>query len=202
MRDQKQEIYQKYAKLICNSSLWRSAALSLYAAAEQLEPEIKKQWKDLKESSFVPYVPKKDEPFQALEYQRVYLMLVAYSLENLMKGFCAYKFKSEFFEETSTSGTLPKMLKTHNLKKLAENCPLELSDTEHKLLNRLSRHSEWIGRYHFPTTAKEFYNLTGSNKIPSTAQVWSSGEIDDVRAIVTSIAEQLGTSLKQVKAGN
>lgn len=196
MSDQKQELYQKYAELICTPREWLFAARRLYAAAKLLEPKINKLWKSFDNSIFFSELPQENEPFQASDYQSVYLMLVAYSLENLMKGFWAYKFESELLEEASKNGVLPKMLKTHDLKKLAENCPIGLSDGERALLKKLSSHAEWIGRYPNATTAEKFYNLPSAN---STQEWWGSSEVEEIKLLVERITEQLGTSMNPPK---
>ena len=199
--DQKRDIYPKYAQLVCESKNWLSVAQTLYAAAEKLEPEVHRLWKDMHDSIFTPGHVADPGPFNASDYQRVYLMLIAYSLENLFKGFLAGTSKSELFESTSQNGKLPSLLKTHGLNELAQRCPLHLSPDQQSLLHRLVGHAEWIGRYPYPTRAEEFYSFSDSSPVPGNAIGWSSGEVESVKALVNSIAEQLGTTLHPDSSG-
>ena len=199
--DQKRDIYPKYAQLVCEPKHWLSIARSLYAAAEKLEPEIHRLWKDLHDSIFTPGHVADPRPFEASDYQRVYLMLMAYSLENLFKGFLVGTLKSDLFDQASQDGKLPPMLKTHRLEELAQRCPLHLSPDEHGLLHRLVGHAEWIGRYPYPKRAEEFYTFSDSSPIPGNAIGWSSGEVESIKVLVNNIAEQLGTSLRTHSGG-
>ena len=193
---QKQELFPKYAKLVCQARFWVYTAQCLYAAAEQLEPETNRLWKGLHDSIMSLEQKKDPEPFQASDYQAVYLMLVGYSLENLMKGFLAEKMKSEFSPEIGKTGKLPSILKDHKLDKLAMKCQLKLSSDEVGFLKRLSRHIVWVGRYHFATSAEKFYHLTDSNTIPSSGKAWISNDINEVKKLINNIAKQLRINIR------
>lgn len=200
--EQKEIIFAKYAKLICNAADWHSVAQSLYATAIKLEPEISRLWKDLRDLMFVPGHVGDTGPLIAAHYQRVYLMLISYSLENLLKGFLVGQFSSQFHDESLQTGSLPSILKTHNLETLAKKCPLDLNEEQSNMLHRLTSHAEWIGRYPYPAKAADYYTFNSANLTTSNAIGWSSDEMRRIKELVDEIAEQLGTTLYPERGGN
>jgi len=200
--EQKQIVYPQYAKLVCESDHWLWIAQYLYAAAEKLEPEINRLWRHLHNSLFVtPDQIADPGPFQATHFQRVYLMLIAYSVENLFKGYLVKAQKSQLFDEAFENGELPRSLKTHNLLALASQCPLNLDPDEQLHLERLASHAAWIGRYPYPTKAEYFYVFTDASPVPSNAIGWSSDEVETIKALVEKIAKQLSMPIRPKGSG-
>ena len=85
--------------------------------------------------------------------QRVYLMLMGFALENLLKGLLVSSSPDQYVRKDDKLFDWGK--DGHNLVKLAQWAGLELSETEVDICRRLSRFSTWAGRYWFPRSVKE-----------------------------------------------
>jgi hypothetical protein len=200
--EQKQIVYPQYAQLICEPSHWLMIAQYLYASAERLEPEITRLWNHMWDSMGLPLGERTDPgPFEPADYQRVYLMLIAYCLENLFKGYLVKTRKQEFHSQAMQTGELPPPLRTHNLQLLARQCPLHLEDDEVQRLHRFAGHATWIGRYPYPLRADQFYVFAEGSTIPGNGVAWSSDEIELTRAFVEKIAKQLEMPIRPEVSG-
>lgn len=83
------------------------------------------------------------------------LLLLGYSIENLLKGLLIYQFKKNnaFLENVSFDfliKTVWRVKNSHDLLKLARSAKISLSENEKSLLEKLSKYSTWGGRYHIP----------------------------------------------------
>jgi hypothetical protein len=194
--EQRQIVYPQYAQLICESDHWLSIAQSLYASAERIEPEIKRLWKDMWDSMFADGHKSQPEAFQPADYQRVYLMLLAFTLENLFKGFLVKTRRPEFYNQALHDGELPSLLKTHRLDELAQLCSLKLTEDEQRIVRRLSGHALWIGRYPYPSRAEQFYVFTPPSLIPGNGVAWSSDDVETIKAFIEKAATRLKMALR------
>jgi hypothetical protein len=86
----------------------------------------------------------------------------------------------------------PEILETHDLRKLAEMCEFELDQDTENLLDRVTKHSVWRGRYHFPLDFETFYYLTPENDIPSSGIGYASDDVDRIEGTIKSVCESLG----------
>jgi hypothetical protein len=90
---------------------------------------------------------------------KVYYLLMGYALENLLKGILIMRQPKTYVQQ----GTFTR--KTHKLVKLFEDCKLPVDPETKELLEKLTRHIEWQGRYPVPLRAEdrnsESYSLKG-----------------------------------------
>ena len=91
------------------------------------------------------------EPEQSLI--NVHMMLAAFAIENLCKGYLAGRLSREERERVK-AGILPESLKTHDVLDLVGRTPMTLSDTEKFLVRRISE-AVWRGRYPSATSHKK-----------------------------------------------
>ena len=186
-----------YAQGICSGNAWERIAQCLFASAEKIETEINLLWENMQESLFRPNEERlPPAPFYAHELQRVYLMLIAYCVENLCKGHIVKANRGNMIEEAKRSGRLPRILQSHDLEGLSTKCALTLNVDDLRLLERLSTHASWIGRYPYPLRADQFYSFLDGNPIPTNGFWWSSTEVHETKAVVEKIANQLKMALR------
>ena len=192
---EEQVLIEKYAKFVCNSERWIFTAKKLLASASLVEPEIIKRWKSIHDSIFKGESDNVNDEFSAHHFQSVYLMLVAYALENLMKGYLIDRDKESLRREILSKARLPSALVTHNLTTLASQCKLKMTVEEQVVFRRLSKHSNWIGRYPFAKNYRDFFHLSPMNKIPSTGIAWSSSEIEEIKQLVRKVCRKIGVKV-------
>ena len=130
-----------------------------------MEPEVVAIWESFRES----HVAKDSRKLKSDEILSVYLMLIAFAVENLLKAELVRKSYSEFRQIFEASGKLPPLLKTHDLFMLAREAALTIRLEEEDLLRRLTRSAIWAGRYPLPI---EFNKLAGGEEF-SDGKVWS-----------------------------
>ena len=80
---------------------------------------------------------------------RVYLLLAAIAIENLLKAMLVGRAK---WPDSQMTQKLPDDLHSHMLLELATKVALPLDDHEVDLLERLTEFGIWLGRYPAPTT--------------------------------------------------
>ena len=146
---------------------WISSADALLASAALFEPQIRKYWQS-----------KGAERKSYESFLKGNMMLAGFALENALKALIVQNQHEEFAKEFDTKHKLPKVLTTHDLTTLAQRARLCLAeDGTRELLDRLTRHSVWAGRYPVPLRlrdfpAEDFFNL-GPNFVPMTGFVSS-----------------------------
>lgn len=82
----------------------------------------------------------------------VYYLLMGYALENLLKGLLIMQDSKDYVQQ----GKFTK--KTHKIAELFKDCGLEADKNINDLLEKLTRHIEWMGRYPVPLEAKSLRN--------------------------------------------
>jgi hypothetical protein len=105
-------------------------AQGLLDSAELLEPEVALIWQSMREW----HETKDRRKLKADEILSVYLMLVAFAVENLFKGALVRGFGSDLRREFDSTGKLPGLLKTHDLFALATKTGLRMEIEEEDLL--------------------------------------------------------------------
>ncbi len=92
-----------------------------------------------------------------------YMLTIAFSVENLLKGFCIYNYqRSNDLDSIRSLKELEKQLwgsKGHDLIKIAGCANLSLSQNEAEMLKRIQVYSIWAGRYHIPKHEHEIKAL-------------------------------------------
>jgi hypothetical protein len=190
----------EYSALVSDPWRWIHSSQALFSTAQSLEPRIHSFWRSLSDHFSFNKTPMPRDTNQAIEHQSVYLTLMAYSLENLLKAHLVERDRSSIAAEVLRTGALPRPLKTHDLVALAADCGLSLNDSEAALIRRLTRHAKWIDRYPFATSVHENYNLT----IPSVSSGetgWSSKHVGMIKQLITSISARLGKTVQRKAAG-
>lgn len=149
----------QYAEKLLDPELWIKKAEELLAAAQMLEPEVKKHW-DVCLSNLIDrtniHVP--------TDLQGPYFMLIAYALENLCKAALIRESKEKLRNKIVKQ--LPKKLEGHNLLDLVNKIELPIDVQEEGLLVRLSHNSVWAGRYPVPMKLEGLHaikQLSGGN---------------------------------------
>lgn len=195
-----QEFIRRYAKLVCNADIWVSTARRLLASAELIGGEAIRRWEDMDFRKPDDQKFKIQDQFTPIDFQAVYLMLSGFALENLFKAYFIRKNRDSTNQSIKESGEIPGVIKNHDLRKLAQLCEMSLTDEMANLLDRITKHSIWRGRYHFPLDFETFYHLSPKNDIPSSGIGYSSDDVEVITTTVQSIAESLGFDLKRRSA--
>jgi hypothetical protein len=142
--DWDQVYIRNFSTKLLNPREWISTADELTGAAEVLAPQAMAWWDNLKEWS------NGRRSFPKNGYHSTVLMLYAFAIENLCKGYLVNQLSSEEKESIRTSGKLPREFKIHDLKKLVERIGLKPDLEDEDMLKRLERASVWGGRYPIP----------------------------------------------------
>jgi hypothetical protein len=138
---------EEFRARLLDPEAWKQTARQLIEAAALLEPKIDEFWGHLRThpASVSSWCPWNDE------FIAIYFMLCAYAIENLLKAQIIRKKQAEIRTQFKAKPVLPKVLRDHDLYKLAIRAGFRvLAKEEEMLLHRLSRCSLWYGRYPVP----------------------------------------------------
>ena len=168
-------------RMVLDPKAWRRSARNLIGAASGLDGRIDEFWKEARAGRSW------DDGYVA-----VYFMLGAFALENLLKGRIVQKKRRELASSIRSTSRLPKVLRDHDLYRLACAAGLEaLAAEEEILLHRLTRRAVWYGRYPVPLLGAGLHSFRPSRhrdfRILLT-QHWSSDR-DDIRRLVRELGE-------------
>lgn len=168
-----------FAKNALGSEPWNRKADDLFAAADLVEPELRRRWDEVKRSW-------RGEPVPLLGLHGIYLMLMAYGIENLCKGRIVASLSKSAKNEIE-AGKLPGFLKNHHLAQLAREGGLTLDPNEEGQLDRLERAATSFGRYPIPTSS------SGVNKPekPTRQKMDANQIIEADFAVTRAIADRL-----------
>lgn len=140
---------------------WMSYAEDLFASAALFDGILKEYWD-----------PKSTKKKESEKYIKVHLMLLGFALENTLKALIVQDQRHTIEAEFNTKGKLPQILRSHDLIRLAERARLSMSDDGTKeILERLTRHSVWAGRYPVPLLpsnlpAEDAFGLASADLVP------------------------------------
>lgn len=166
----------KFRLVALDPEAWRNTAGALIEAAKLLEPKIDEFWQGVRTGGSW------DDGGVA-----VCFMLYSFALENLLKAKIVEQRRSEFAATLAPGSSLPRVLKEHDLYKLAREAGLDaLAVEEEALLHRLTRSAVWYGRYPVPVTApglKRFRQSKHKDFEISLTQ-YSSADRDDIRRLL------------------
>lgn len=175
-----------FARDLLSARKWFEAANELESALDILEPHVLAWWQSMREWS------RKNAPiWREHGYAGLYLMLSAYVLENLCKGFLASKLSSADRELVRSKGKLPKILDSHDTLELVQKVGLDVSETDQALLQKLSRAATWFGRY----PVSRFYRDRNRARLPSgklhTTSWQGSSEVYQVRRLIREVRSRV-----------
>lgn len=171
---------------LLTSSAWVQKSAELLDSARMLEPSVRAVWK-----SRLDRDSRTETPAGVLG---IYLMLVAYAVENLLKAALVKSRGAEFAEEVVQSGRLPQAIRqaSHNLVDLAGLVDFQLTRDEEWLMRRLTRAARWSGRYPVPLAVSDHSTrekLSDGTDVP-TAFNWPR-DIDLAEALCQRIRKTL-----------
>ncbi|MDQ5870767.1 MAG: hypothetical protein M3547_00990 [Acidobacteriota bacterium] len=196
-------IRRQFESKVFDTSEWLRQSDGLMAAAKLFEPTIDEQWQRIRTfNGDLRTLPSWDA-------RGVYFMLVGFAVENLLKGALVFSYVptngvmyfrtySPLYGEIS-QGDLPGLLKNHDLPALAQRLELELSPEEEDLLHRLTRATEWYGRYPVPVRYEELEGTRrfGDGKRYSVS--YSAGDdVERVKRLIQSLEKKLGRTRRKV----
>jgi hypothetical protein len=131
------------ANRILSPFAWIKVAKELLSAAALLEEPVLAWWAEA-QGRFRDRRPGfPDSP----PLHRVYLLLVAFGLENLFKSRVAVTLSHDERFETLARGAFPMRLKTHDLSKLAALASFPQTKEDEEAFSRLTQAAIWRGRY-------------------------------------------------------
>lgn len=166
-------------ELFCRDVLdpkqWIKKADALNGSAARFEYELNEAWKNAFVSPFARRMIDTSLP--------VYLMLAAYTVENILKALLVLDNRSGFEQYVLTRFELPPQLKSHDLVKLAAAAAATAAAYSYRedLLRRLTRSAVWFGRYPVPLgydrRESEIANLYGS-------------DLDEVRCLLRDLRDE------------
>lgn len=195
-----------YATRLSDPDSWLWMAQALFSTAELLEAQIYPLWVELDKKISVRNVAKEHHDpefdkdyarvaFEISNAENVYLMLMGYCLENLLKAYIISKKREVTYEEVFKEGKLPKEVRSHNLETLIKKCQLQVNEELNPILRRLSRHTVWIGRYPMAASMKQNYIFAN---VPSgfVASGSSKENIHKTKELIEFVSSSLGFKLR------
>jgi hypothetical protein len=200
-------IRRNFESDVFDTSKWLRQSDGLMAAAELFEPTIEKQWQIYR--TFDGDLRK----LPSWDARAVHFMLIGFAVENLLKGALVFshvptngvmyfRTYSPLYGEIS-QGDLPALLKNHDLVELALRLELELTPEEEDLLHRLTRATEWYGRYPVPVRYEE---LEGSRRFADGNRYnirYSAGDdVERAKRLITSLEQKLGRARRGQTGGD
>lgn len=195
----------QYLEQALDWRLWVKSADDLLAAAEELEPSIKRYWSLAKESLIAEQEdvregrPRRPWKEQGPYLQAIYSMLVAYAVENLCKASLILQNKKQYEQEILQKGGLPSELRTprHNLLDLVNKLNFNIAEDEKNLLLRISRHSYWQGRYPVPTKAKDLNSVEMHDGIPHFVAFLAPNDFPKIELLISRIKEHIKGNIQK-----
>jgi hypothetical protein len=146
MQSDKNRIHEFIAR---NPNSWEERADNLKRAADKVYEICYDAF-----TSTRNYIKEGREPdlqdVQDFSVIAIYYLLMGYALENLLKGILIMRQPEMYVQQGNLTG-----LKTHKLVKLFEDCKLPVDQETKELLEKLTRHIVWQGKYPIPLRAED-----------------------------------------------
>ena len=173
--------WEKYYLQGLSPLSWYHKSLDLKRAAEHL----------VKRTDRIVETSMKEKPLTVdqikdLGLPSIYLMLMAYALESILKGiYMSLKPESNVQDLPGKSHELNEILD-----KINDTNPnshlIKLDKTQKFLLDRLSEHSRWIGKYPVPTTVNHFLPKDYPGGGYGPMRTFSSSDPEDCRILYSN----------------
>jgi len=171
-----------YIAELLNSHSWFKMAESLISAGELLEPMILETWEKLRQVHHT-----ESDDIGNIRYLGTYFMLMAYAIENILKGMIIFNNRIGFRQYLKRTGNLPPRLKSHKLYNLAIRARIEIDEAEEDLLRRMTRSARWKGRYPVPLDYDELMGQEYSNGTFRNDSVFMSADIEKVKNFIIKL---------------
>lgn len=138
------EFYKtEYKRNLLSNHKWIDKANALIDSAALLEQKVIEFWE-----SWRSHLQDNSIRIKSDKYIGIYFMLISYAIENFLKSLIVRERKDEFENTLKKRCELPKILKNHNLVKLAQEARFPIkSQLQEDILRRLTRSVTWDGRY-------------------------------------------------------
>jgi len=163
-------------------------------ASKILEPRLREYWNvvltNAKEGRYdkegeQPHIP-------PANLHGPYFIFVSYALEDLFKALIIRRRRDEISSQFLQTGGLPRLIKTHDLVKLAKEANIDFDIKEEDILTRLSRQSRWKSRYPVPVELSDIQNIIKySDGRPYFIDYYAPGDIDQLSAIVQKVRSHI-----------
>ena len=105
---------------------------------------------------------------QQLAIFQSYMMLLGFSLENLIKAISIKSYTSQdkiIIDFKNLQNNVWQVKNAHDLLTIAEKCDFILSDDEKNLIERHTEFLVWAGRYHIPKDKLKYDEAFGQQKL-------------------------------------
>ncbi len=177
--------WEKVVKSIFKTKLldenaWLEKANDLLDSATLFEKEVYKVWDTIRQTGG------KGDKIRT-GYFGTHFMLIAFAIENILKSKIISKNKIEFRKSIIEKGKLPKVLKSHDLYKLANMLDILLDSKEESYLRRLSRAAVWAGRYPVPLEHKDLLGKKYSDGEIHMEAFFTRGEIKGINKLLDKL---------------
>jgi hypothetical protein len=175
---------ERFRERLLDATAWDETAVQLLNAAELLEPKVREFWAHPDPCSW-----SNSWRGWADEFVAIYFMLVAYAIENLLKGRIIRANSKALRSEVEVHLRMPDTLKTHDLCALAKQAgKAGLASGYADILKRLSRSATWYGRYPVPIRPQglEPFTQTSEGEHISLTH-YSSSDLHEIRRVVTEL---------------
>jgi hypothetical protein len=181
---------ESFADDFANPTYWIVTALQLFAVVELLQDKLYKEWQTYMDA--ILQNVQLDDVLTSTNYQRVQFMLAGYGFEAFFKHIYI-KLNTEIIRsELIRTGTMPEILKTHDLVKLSTLVRYPLTLERQRFFQKLTIHSTWIGRYPVPTDVNKY-----SKSLEHLT--WSSSDSDDFFEALYDCFQYFGLNYQLIK---
>ena len=183
-----------YLDQLLNPWFWVEKADEMLEASKVLEPQLRKYWSvvltNAKEGKYDKGGEHPDIPPPNLHGP--YFILVSYALENLFKALIVRERSNEISSQFIQTGSLPRLIKEHNLVKLLKKTNMKVDIKEEDILIRLSRQSKWKSRYPVPVGLHDIRNVIQySDGNSYFTDYYKPEDLDRLNAIVQKVRSRV-----------
>jgi len=180
-----------YLKNLLDPQQWFSVAGGLVEDSKELEPKVYKFWLTAdKAMEAAKQSNNKDlRPIPSGRVLGTYYMLVAFAIENILKGIILKRDFEQLTEEARTHNKIPAVLKNHKLRDLAELANIAIDSKEEELLLRLTDNAIWRGRYPTPITENGLKNTSLYNGCFASQAYYQKGDISAINTLFEKLQQ-------------
>ena len=173
-----------YQDTALRASSWLNNAIALLDSAALLEPKVNEFWQTWRE-----HIKDKSARMKSDKYISVYLMLISFAVENLLKAIIVREMRSEIIDEL-IRGRFPKILKSHDLIALSQLAEFPVKNQLYEdLLHRLCRSAVWHGRYPVPLDYRSGRSARFLNGKEYTISLDREIDLDLVKELIKDIKQ-------------
>lgn len=173
-----------YLRNLLDSQEWFEVAGGLVETAKELEPKIYEFWEAAKVSN-----GKDLRPIPSNRVIGAYFMLMAFAIENLLKGIIIKSNYTELAREAKEKNKIPSDINSHDLRNLAIKANISINADEEEMLLRLKDNLIWRGRYPVPLAEKGLDSKPLNNGDFASQAHYSLRDIDAINLLINKLRE-------------